>query len=271
MRIILMVSAIYFLVTFSVFGHYSEKRTLLIPSGNIEEFNIDCGAGSLEIRGYENLDKIELEAEIILDGLNRKDAIKYMEKYMNLELKERGSNARLTANFKDDNHNIWSLFGHSESREINLKVKIPKNMMLDISDGSGAMTIEDINAGIKISDGSGEIFIRQIGGQLEIEDGSGEIDIFKITGNIVISDGSGSVNIKDVVGDIDIDDGSGEIVVKSVDGTVTVSDGSGDIVIDDIRHDVDIESDGSGSTEITRVDGHVTRDDDYVNHRRRHY
>ena len=59
------------------------------------------------------------------------------------------------------------------TRVINLTVRVPKNMDVEVDDGSGEVKIAQINGNIQIDDGSGEINIRDIRGDVGIDDGSG--------------------------------------------------------------------------------------------------
>jgi hypothetical protein len=253
------------------FADYIESRNLTLPAQNINELEINAGAGTLEIAGYDNLDKIEVMAEIELEGISKKDGAEFIQRYAKLDLNAHGSTARLESTFEDNSVNFFNLFSHNRSGQINLYIKIPKNIALDIEDGSGDMIVENTDAGVIISDGSGGIAIRNIGGRLKISDGSGDIRVRQIRGDVDIDDGSGSVEIRDVVGDVDLNDGSGDLVVEEIDGSVTVDDGSGDINIDGVKQDVFIGSSGSGGESITNVDGDIDGDLDYsYYHYRRH-
>jgi hypothetical protein len=259
---IFMISFAMLLFAAPAFGDYIENRTLSLPAADITRLEIDCGAGSFEISGVDNLSSIEVKAEIVIEGFNKEEALKYMERYMRLELDKNGSVARLKSIFEDGGKSFWSFF-EENSAQIDLSVKIPKNMMLDIDDGSGDILIADINGNVKLNDGSGAMIIADLGGNLDISDGSGGIKVRHVKRNLEIEDGSGEIDIEDVGGDIDINDGSGDIIIELVSGSVTVDDGSGDIRIDNVRQNVEIINGGSGEEFIINVDGRVYGDIDY--------
>ncbi len=255
---------------------YIETKNLNLEAVDIRELEIDAGAGFLEIRGMDNLTQIEVIAEIVMEGFDDDEAVEYIERYMKLDLAKKGTEARLNAFFEEKGFH-FNFFGN-QSSQINLTIKMPNNLMLNIDDGSGYISIEDMAARIKIDDGSGEITLMDISGDLVIEDGSGEIEIENITGNIELEDGSGSINITavrggvyiddgsgdtelvDIDGEVEIDDGSGDMNIRQVTGNVRVDDGSGDIRINGVNQDVEIVSDGSGGVRITNVDGRVKGD-----------
>ena len=83
---------------------------------------------------------------------------------------------------------------------------------------------------VKIDDGSGELNVKNVG-QLDVTDGSGSLSIDGVTGNVRISDGSGSIDVKNVSGSVTItDDGSGSVNVTDVRGDFTVlKKGSGHV------------------------------------------
>ena len=169
---------------------YSETKHLELSAKNIEEFNLDCGSGFLRIKGVEGLEKIKVEAEIVVKDVRKDDVQEFINRRVTLELEERGGKAYL----KSEAGNNYT----SGSAQVNLTIEIPKKMSLFIDDGSGSMEI------------------RNIAGDVEIDDGSGSMDVEKIAGNLKIDDGSGSVDVWDIQGDVDVDDGSGSITIEKI-------------------------------------------------------
>jgi DUF4097 and DUF4098 domain-containing protein YvlB len=259
-----------------VFADYSESRNLSISAEDIKRLEIDCGAGFLKVTGIEGLREIKVEAEIIIDGINKKRAKDYIRNNARLDLKAKGSRAILESYFNDSDSFLSNLFS-SKSARIDLTVRIPKTMAVDIEDGSGLIQTCDIDNDITIDDGSGDVSAENIRGNLDMNDGSGgieleyivgdvdiddasgEIDAFDVDGDLAIEDGSGSIRVKDVSGNVRIEDGSGDITIRNVSGGIIVDDGSGDIRINYVGKDVRIIDDGSGDCDISHVDGEVIR------------
>jgi DUF4097 and DUF4098 domain-containing protein YvlB len=280
MKGIILSTALCLLFILPARAEYVEVKNLTLPSEDISKLVIDCGAGFLDIRGDETIDRIEVAAEIVIEGMSDKKARDFVEKRTELRLKKRGDRAYLTSRFEDGIFSPGGLFRRDESGMINLTIKLPRNIALDIDDGSGRISIEnmekdivlddgsgameifDIEGDLDIDDGSGSIDLRNIAGSVRIQDGSGEIDIDHVSGKLFINDGSGSISARDIKGDVDIDDGSGEIVVREIDGDVVINDGSGSIRINGVSHDVDIINSGSGSVNIANVSGRVRGDID---------
>lgn len=233
MRNRLLVLAIFLACTTAAYS-YQTTKTMSLSAQGISELRIDCGAGFLKVEGSESLDKIEVFAEIILQGRSDKRAEEYIRKNVKLDLNKQGNRAVLVSHL---NQRPW-MFSF-RSQVINLTVHVPSSIDLDIKDGSGSVSVADINGRLDIDDGSGGVSIKRIEGSVRIEDGSGEIDV------------------QDISGDVWIDDGSGSIDVRYIEQNVTISDGSGSIRIDGVDGDVFIRDDGSGSLRIQNVKGKV--------------
>jgi hypothetical protein len=233
-----------------------ETREIVLPTVGINTLRIQSGAGSLILRGIEDLDKIEVTADILVQDLQAEDLQAYFENNVLLDLKKRGSKAVLLAEFLRS-----SRFKPLEAR-IDLLVRVPKKMNVRIDDGSGPVHASGFLGNIEIDDGSGSITIRDITGKVRIGDSSGPITLESIRGNVDVKDGSGSIDINFVVGNVSVVDTSGGITIQDVDGYVKVTDGSGTIDIHDISKNVTILESDSGEINIEGVKGRIIRRDE---------
>jgi DUF4097 and DUF4098 domain-containing protein YvlB len=233
-------SKITFLVLFvfciSIAFSFEKTERLSLSADGIDKLVVDCGAGFLYVTGEESLRSIEVEAEIIVKGKSEKDIENYVKDNVKLELKKQGSKAVLVSMFKNQFPRI-----NFRTRVINLTVKVPKNMDVEVDDGSGEAKIEHIDGNLQIDDGSGEITVRDILGDVDIDDGSGTVDVRNVTGSVTVDDGSGTIKVNDI------------------GKNVKVSDGSGSIYIDGVAGDVIIKDDGSGGVSIKNVSGKVVK------------
>jgi hypothetical protein len=216
-------------------GTYHKTENLVLSAKGIDRFEIECEAGFLEITGVEGLESIEVMAKIEVRGIDEDDLERFIERNITLFLEKSGNKGILKS--KVDNNSS------SVNAHIDLTVKVPKKMDLNIEDGSGSIEISGINGGV------------------EINDGSGSIQVTTIAGSVQINDGSGSIDIRNAGGDVEVDDGSGSIDIDRVSGSVTVSDGSGSIYINDVEKDVNIRESGSGGLTVKNVKGAVNRRD----------
>lgn len=220
------------------------QEALSLNSKGLSTFDIEAGAGSLIIVGEDNINSIEVDADIRTTE----------DKNYTLYLEKQGNTAKLVAK-----HNSSSGYWNGSSPEINLTIKMPKNLMLDIDDGSGDIEVANINSDVRLDDGSGSVDLQKIVGNVNVEDGSGSINFEDIKGNLVLDDGSGGAYINNVTGNVNVDDGSGELTIENVGGKVTIDDGSGGIKVSKAGSLKIIDS-GSGSLSIAEVKGEVDID-----------
>ena len=197
---------------------------------------IDAGAGSLSLRGDAEAENIRVEAEIW--QLTPRD-----DYTLTLELDESGA-ARLVTRTDA---------GATEDR-IDLDIRAPESIRLDVTDGSGSLEIEGVSGPLFVRDSSGSIRIEDTGADITIQDGSGSLRVENTDGHLRIEDGSGSVTVSNTAGDVTITDNSGSISVTDTTGVVAIRDGSGSIDVDGAE-DFELLEDGSGSVNVDNIRG----------------
>ncbi len=216
-------------------GDYNEIRNLSVDPSGVETLVINVGAGSLDVRGVDGLDSIDVKATIVIPDADDDEGQKVIAKHLTLTLESDGSVVDLKSSFKQG---FWSI---GSGGRVDLEVRAPSNLAVSIDDGSGSMDVSNFS------------------GDMRIDDGSGSMDIQKVA-SVNIDDGSGSIDISGATGDVYINDGSGSITVESVGGTVTIDDGSGSIRVNDVAEDLIILDDGSGGVSFSDVRGTVEQD-----------
>jgi len=207
---------------------------LTVESGS--RFVVDAGAGSLVLRGESGADRIRVTAEIYQTEAN--------------------DDYTLTLGTGDDGaptliSQVDSGVGMNNDH-INLEIRVPESLQLDLTDGSGSIRVSGIAGPLIVDDGSGSLRVEDIGADVTIDDGSGSIGVENVRGSLRIDDGSGSITVRQTAGDVTIDDGSGSITVDGSGGVVTVRDGSGSINVDGAA-DFELLSDGSGSVNVSNL------------------
>ncbi len=255
---------------------YEQSKTLNLPVKGINVFEMECGAGYLKIQGIEGLEEIQVTANIIIEGISKKRIPTFIEDKVILHLKKEGNRARLVSKIKNPKRSWFSL--KKRRFVINLDIKTPASLKMNVNDGSGEITIRDLGSdvilddgscsiiienvkgSVQINDGSGSMKIADIGGDTSIVDGSGEIFTKSLHGNLKIKDGSGSIDVKNISKSVKIKDGSGSMDIFQVSGSVWISDGSGSIYLNTINGDVTIAEAGSGGLKIKNVQGRVTKE-----------
>jgi hypothetical protein len=214
---------------------YTEDRELQLDATSVEALEIDAGAGGLNVIGDAGIDSIQVKATIRVPDEKSEKAQKIIASDLTLSLEEVRGRAILKAFFEDGS---W---GWGDSPSVDVEVRMPEGLILEIDDSSGSLTVVGVAADVSIDDGSGSIKVERVG-------------------SVAIDDGSGSIKVVDVSGDVSIEDGSGSISIHHVGGSVVIDDGSGGIDVDDVEHDLTIVNDGSGSLNATNVRGKVTED-----------
>lgn len=221
---------------------YTASRDAAIDAAGATRLVIDAGAGSLDVRGVEALDRVRAAGTACASRESYLDEIR-------LATDRRGDTLYLTAEYPRRTRGTASL---------DLEVEVPTALDLRIDDGSGSLTVRTV-ASLELDDGSGGIEVSDVRGDLTIDDGSGEITVLGVGGDVEIDDGSGEIEVTGVGGTVRVDDGSGEIELRDVDGDVVVEeDGSGEIQIEGVGGSVLVEEDGSGSIRVRDVAGDFT-------------
>lgn len=221
------------------------EETLTLSSAALTQFDLDTGAGSLEVIGSSGISEITVDAYIRTTE----------DKNYILTLERHGSRAKLVAE-----HESHSGYWKGSSPTIDLVVKVPDSLMINIDDGSGDLNVRNINNSVFVEDGSGAASVENIKGDVSIEDGSGELVVKDINGNVTVDDGSGELSIAKVIGDVMVEDGSGSLNIYDISGKVTLDDGSGSIDVNKAGG-LEIIDAGSGGLKIANVTGSVNIDD----------
>lgn len=229
---------------------YSRDINFDVAVDGLKQLDLDVGAGYLDVRGAPGAGDISVRAKACADSQDLLDE-------MDLTQNRRGDTLSISSEV-DRSGSPFTLFGMSYAY-IDVDIRIPAGLTIQIEDGSGDITIEDASGDFEIDDGSGEINIRSVVGNIEIDDGSGDVRLEDVTGTVRIEDGSGDIDLERINGDVYIpDDGSGSIRAQNVTGNVTIDDdGSGDIDVHDVTGDFIARDTGSGGVDYSGIGGRV--------------
>jgi DUF4097 and DUF4098 domain-containing protein YvlB len=238
------------LPTLAFAGMAHKTKHIGLSKQGIDRLVIRCGAGFLDLNAVEDLDKIKVTAEIEVEGYKKEDIDNFIEQNVRLTLEKKKNRALLKSEIPD------YPFVEVDAR-INLKIEIPKELDVKITDGSGFLRVQNLIGNLVIDDDTGIIQVENVVGEVAVYDGSGKIVIEDIIGNVMVRDGSGTIEMDHIQGDVYVADGSGALTILHVKGNVTVSDDSGDIDISDVSGTVFIAEMGSGEVNIERIKGKI--------------
>jgi hypothetical protein len=194
-----------------------EFRTQALSASGLDKLIANTGAGKLEIIGEEGREDIEFSADIFAVD----------PAAVELSLRATGNSARLIANARDGSR-------QGNGAHIDLIVRVPAQLGLDLKDGSGDISIRGLQGVVLVEDDSGHLALDGAA-SATIKDGSGHLVLENIVGELFVEDASGDIEIRNVGGEVTIRDGSGDIRVTNAGGLNILSSGSGGVRIQDVR------------------------------------
>ncbi len=234
---------------------YEKDIDMTLDLSDSELLEIAAAAGSLEITGVSGTD------EAVIHGRVCASKEKWLEPAtINTET---GRRAKIDVDLPEVVV-VGISFGNNYV-SMDLDIKVPQDMALDIKDSSGEILLRNIGS-VELQDSSGDIEIEDARGSVLINDSSGDIDIDGVAGDVTIeSDSSGGIYGEDIDGAVLVErDSSGDIRFTNVSKDVIVErDSSGNITVADVGGDFRVLKDGSGSIRSSNVKGEVEIPDDH--------
>lgn len=250
---------------------FEAERIASVAVGDARAVKISAGPGQLEVHGRDGLTEVRVQGRACAEVQVRLDRIQVVAE-------RRGDEILIEPTLRGNSpasRDSMPTKSWANRVFVDLTVDVPRSLALrvshgagaaefqgvgsmEISDGSGDITIEDASGDTKISDGSGNVTVRGVRGNVVVKDGSGHVSVRDVTGGVEIEDGSGDISIAQVSQDVRVSDGSGEIEIENLDAGVSISDASGNITIRGVGRDVEIEGDSSGEISVSDVGGDLT-------------
>ncbi|ANB18763.1 DUF2807 domain-containing protein [Dokdonella koreensis] len=246
---------------------FSAQRTLDIDAAGLKTAAFRLEANDMKLEGVAGLARIEVRGRACaseqagLDGLAIKDS-------------RSGDRASLWVERTGPSS---GLFG-SNYAYIDLTVRVPAQLLVEVDAGSGDAEIRDV-AGLSFVSGSGDLEASRIAGAVAVKVGSGDAELDtigslqlraagsgdvkaqRVSGPVSVGQvGSGDLAFTDVAGDVRVERiGSGDVTVRDIVGNVSVgSIGSGDVTARGVRGDLTVEAQRSGSVYHSDVSGRVS-------------
>jgi hypothetical protein len=226
---------------------YTAPRSATVPASNARRIEVIARAGSLRIDGRAGA------RDVTVRGTARASSRSGLEE-IKLIAEERDGTIHIEADIPENRD--WN--DDDERQSLDLTIEVPRDLPLDVDDGSGDLEIRNIGP-LDLSDGSGEATVEHVGGNLRVKDGSGALHITDVNGDVEVNDGSGTLEIRDVQGGVEIPSkGSGTMRITNVTKSVHVrSKGSGSIDVAHVGGDFIVDRRASGSIDYSDVKGRV--------------
>jgi hypothetical protein len=224
---------------------YSAPRNAVVDAAGARSVEVEAAAGSLRVEGKPGLRQVQVT------GTARSSSQDILGR-IRLIAERRGDVVFIRADIPDNEG-----YGNY-SAMLDLVIEVPQGMNADVADGSGDAKILNVGS-LEMTDGSGELTIIGATGSVRINDGSGNITVENVGGDVKVTDGSGEMNVRNVTGSFTVEnDGSGGIRATDIRGSVVVEhDGSGDVDVDKVGRDLRVESKGSGEISYSAVGGQI--------------
>jgi Putative adhesin len=125
---------------------------------------------------------------------------------------------------------IWNLLQFG-IRHLDLVITVPEGCDIQLSNGSGDVTVQGVSGRIDLRTGSGPISVSEVNGQISLKTGSGPIGVSEVNGQISLKTGSGPVSGTGINGQLKLLTGSGRIDLEqaALKGSSQIKTGSGAI------------------------------------------
>jgi DUF4097 and DUF4098 domain-containing protein YvlB len=246
---------------------HQAPRNLDIDPAGLRTLVLELGSSDAKVRGEAGLQRIEVRGKACASDESQ------LEKLQLLQGRE-GDRVTVAVDKRDIAKGSW--FG-SDYAYLDIEVRMPAQLAMDVVSGSGDTDISDI-AALSVKTGSGDVVVRNIAGDVTMRVSSGDVDARDVGAFHLTSTGSGDVRAIGVRGDVRADQGgsgdldfedvkgnvvignvgSGAVSLRSIDGTAEVgSIGSGDVTASGIGGDLIVRAQGSGDTRHSGVNGRV--------------
>ncbi len=106
--------------------------------------------------------------------------------------------------------------------EVDFDVRVPKELNAELTSGSGSITVDGLEAGLKFDIGSGNLKASGKWKKIDGKTGSGGVEITGISGPVALKVGSGQVNLgftENARGDVSVTTGTGDAQLMFPNGT----------------------------------------------------
>ena len=229
---------------------FRADRNFDIDPAGLKALAFETGSSDLRVEGVAGLGKIEVRGK----------ACASQEDWLaDLTVAQQRSGDRVVVTpHQNRSSRNYSLFG-SNYAYIDLEVRVPENLRVEVKSHSGDATIANI-ASLDYAAHSGDLIVRHVSGDVSVEVHSGDVQAEDIGPLTVRRAGSGDINAQGVHGDVTVGNiGSGDLALRDVAKGVHVeSVGSGNLSVTHAGGDVLVGSVGSGDVTVGGINGDFT-------------
>ncbi len=231
--------------------------------------DIESSFGSVELSNWDK-NEVDIHIEIIADAKTESDAEKFFDK-VDIDIDGSSSKVSISTELEGSNKH------YSEEWSINIYIKMPPSLSLDIEHSFGDLDINEANGRCEIDLSYGSLDANSLGNnnnEVDVDFGSGDIDYF---GGGQASVEYGDLDIDKINGDVELECSYGELEVDFIskkckeltvscdfgETNITIESGSSyDVETSSSFGDVDIDGEFNISSEDedmfdTTMKGHI--------------
>jgi DUF4097 and DUF4098 domain-containing protein YvlB len=211
----------------SVNGSFERSYTVTGPL----RLELSNASGDVQITGSTD-NKVHVHADVSAHGMGFDKPQKILD--------DMTSNPPVE--LKGDTLRIGKGFSHVRNVTISYSIAVPHDTEVDISNASGAQTIQQIRGPVKVNTAAGSIRVDHIDREVQLNSVSGSVDADNVGDNVRAKSLSGNVNVSGSKGDVDVGALSGSIQVRKAGGRVDAEAVSGSVDVQNAVNDVKARS-----------------------------
>jgi len=230
-----------------------ESHPLEIQTGGLLSVEVD--SGDIRVRAAEG-ESATVDATITAWGETVEDARLALER-ARLEITTTSGGVRVTlAEGKTEKTKSWGTVTYGA--EVELAIRLPKGVRLDLETGSGSLRAEGPFAASTLRSAYGDVRVRDVEGALEATSESGDVEIERVQGDgeVRVKSGYGDVRLGQCHADrVDARSGSGSVRLQEVEAkTVRSESGYGDVELLRVAGEIEAKT-SSGDVRASEIGG----------------
>jgi DUF4097 and DUF4098 domain-containing protein YvlB len=228
---------------------FTAQHDFEVDAAGLNTVAFALGSTDVTVEGVPGLAKVEVRGKACAS-----DQAWLAELTVNQQ--RSGDRVTITPHERHDTNGSWF---HSSYAYIELHVRVPAALAVDIKGSSGDADVSNV-AALAFAASSGDLRVDKIAGALTVEVSSGDVKGGNIGSVDVRRTSSGDLTLHDVRGDVKVArSGSGDLAFDTVSGSVGIgSVGSGDVSARHVDRDVTVDSIGSGDVSVDTVGGNFS-------------
>lgn len=176
------------------------------------------------------------EVEILVKG---KESI---NDYMDFKILYENGIVKLISVKKSD----WNSWGFS--KDINVKVRVPKEFNLSVKTSGGDIETKMIVGDMKLKTSGGDIELKDSKGSLDAKTSGGDVEVREFDGDAILITSGGDIEAKQINGSIEAKTSGGDIELSVSNGEVIATTSGGDIELKYNGNNVGVELHTSGGS-----------------------